>query len=76
MFLDGETEVTLSPAEDLNFGNPPAFDADLETPNRVVTVWTVERETVLETTVPSTQTRLRIWVNHPTEPDNIVIGLG
>jgi len=62
MFADGETEVTLGPADEVNPGELPAFDADLETPNKAVVVWTVERETVLETTVPTSQTRVRIWV--------------
>lgn len=76
MFLDGETEVTLGSADEVNPGELPPFDADLKTPNRDVTVWTVEREVVLKTAVPGSKTRVRIWVNHPTEPDRVIIGLG
>ncbi len=76
MSLDGETEVTLGSADDVDPGQSPAFDATLDTPNRAVVVWTVENETVLSAPVPDTETRVRIWVNHPTEPDRIIIGLG
>ena len=76
MFLDGETEVTLGAADEVNPGELPAFDAELETPNRAVAVWTVERETVLSAAVTTPQTRVRIWVNHPTEPDRVIVGLG
>jgi hypothetical protein len=30
---------------------------------------------VLELPVPNTRTRVRIWVNRPKEPDDVVIGL-
>ena len=76
MFADGETEVTLGTSDEVDPGDLPAFDAMLETPNRAVVVWTVEDETVLEAPVPTKQTRVRIWVNHPTEPDKIIVGLG
>jgi hypothetical protein len=75
MFADGETEVTLGSAGEVDPGELPAFDAMLETPNHAVVVSTVEDETVLSARVPGSETRVRIWVNHPTEPDNIVIGL-
>ena len=76
MFADGETEVTLGPTDEVDPGGLPAFDATLETPNHAVVVWTVEDETVLSAKVPNVETRVLIWVNHPTEPDKIIIGLG
>lgn len=75
-FADGETEVTLGPAIEVNPGKSPAFDGDLETPNRAVAVSTVEREKLLEERVPFENTRVRIWVNHPTEPDKVIVGWG
>jgi hypothetical protein len=47
-----------------------------ETPSHAVVVWTVEDEMVLSAKVPDAETRVRIWVNHPTEPDKVIIGLG
>jgi hypothetical protein len=76
MFADGETEVTLGTSDEVDPGEPPAFDATLETPSHAVVVWTVEDEMVLSAKVPDAETRVRIWVNHPTEPDKVIIGLG
>jgi hypothetical protein len=66
----------LGPATELNPGEPPAFDGMVDTPNRAVVVSTVQRETVLETRVPDTRTRVRIWVDEPVEPDKVIVGLG
>jgi hypothetical protein len=75
MFQDGETEVTLGPAREVDPGSFAAFDRLLETPNRTVVVSTVDGDTVLEARVPRSMTRVRIWVNRPKEPDQVVIGL-
>jgi hypothetical protein len=76
MFADGVTEVTLGPAVEVNPGTTAAFDGELETPSRGVTVSTVEWENLLEERVRSAITRIRIWVNHPIEPDKVTIGWG
>jgi len=75
MYLDGDTEVAVGSPDEVAFGAAPAFDGMLETPNRSVIVSTVEWKVVLHSSVPNTKTRIRIWVNHPTEPDKIGIGL-
>lgn len=73
---DGPTEVILGRAEEVNPATAPAFDGGLETPSRAVVVLTVERETVLRKQVPTTHTRLRIWVDHPRWPQRVIIGVG
>jgi hypothetical protein len=67
---------TLGGANEVNSGGRAAFDGNLETPNRIVIVSTVERETILSTKVSNTVTRVRIWVNRPNEPDIVIIGVG
>ena len=74
MFLDGETKVTLGYPR-RNDGRP-AFDGYLDTPHRTVAVWTVEWVKLLETNVPTTRTRIRVWTNHPIEPADIYVGVG
>jgi hypothetical protein len=74
--MDGETEFTIGPARDVDPGNQPSFEGTLLTPNRIVVVSTVESKTLLEERVPTLQTRLRVWTNHPNEPDKVIIGLG
>lgn len=76
MEQDGLTEVTLGPAEEVARQDSPAFDGFLETPLRAVVVSTSETRSVLEESVPGAHTRLRIWTNHPTEPDKVIIALG
>jgi hypothetical protein len=73
---DGPTEITLGKASELDPGTQPAFDGDLETPHHAVIVSTVERSTVLQSAVPDTRTRVRIWLSHPRWPDKVIIGLG
>ena len=75
MFQDGETQVTLGRAQEVNPGGRPVFDGLLETPNKPVIVSTAEHETLLDIRVHNTSTRVRIWSNHPTEPDKVVVGL-
>jgi len=75
-FINGKTDVTLGDKREVDPGDLPAFDGQLETPNREVLVSTAEWETVLKSNVPNISTRIRIWVNHPTEPDKVIIGLG
>jgi hypothetical protein len=74
--MDGETEISLGDIRDANLNVQPAFDGILDTPNFSVVVSTVERKTVLSSSVPGTRTRVRIWVNHLTEPDKVQIRLG
>jgi hypothetical protein len=73
---NGETEITLGPTLELRQREHPAFEGELETPNRAVVVWTVLRDTILQAAVPQPRTRVCIWVNHPSEPDKVIIGLG
>jgi hypothetical protein len=41
----------------------------------MVTVETVEGEQVLEMPVRADITRVIVWVDHPTEPDHVVVGV-
>lgn len=76
MFADGETELTLCSADEVSSRIPLRFDGMLKTPHGVVEVSTVEEEVVLRARVSSAETQLRIWSDHPTEPDFVIIGLG
>lgn len=76
MEQDGPTEVTLGQADEIRSQEIPAFDGFLETPRRTVLVSTSENRSILEKNVTSERTRLRIWTNHPSEPDKVIIALG
>jgi hypothetical protein len=73
---DGETRIIIGLSPQVNLGSQPVFDGRLETPDRIVSVDIVPGTKVLEQKVPGADTRVRIWVNHPTQPDNVTIALG
>ena len=73
-FMDGETELTLS-----DEGVPPGapvFDGLLETPSKVVEASTSENETLMLCEVMGHATRIRVWTDHPSEPEHIFVALG
>jgi hypothetical protein len=74
--MDGETRITLGPPALVGGGDGPVFDGFLDTPHHKVAVWTIEWEKVLEATVPTGRTRVRIWTNHASEPDKVHVGTG
>jgi hypothetical protein len=72
---DGPTEVTLGSLDEVNSGEVPAFEGELETPNRIVVISTIEWKAVLQTVVQGARTKVKIWLNHPQWPDKVIIGV-
>lgn len=72
---DGETRFTIGSEHHVNPIGRPVFDGVVKTPNKKITVWTVELDKLLEVPVSGTRTRVRIWGNRPKFPDDVVIGL-
>lgn len=72
----GATEIAVG---DLGFAprgpDAPVFDGRLSTPSRRLAVRTVLGATLLEVTVPSVDTGLRVWTNAATEPTAITIAV-
>ena len=73
---DGPTEISLGKRQEVDPGTAPTFEADLETPHRVLIISTVDDKTVMKMDVPNTRTPVRIWLSHPRWPERIAIGLG
>jgi hypothetical protein len=72
---EGFTEVTLGKASEVDPGWEPAFDGDLATPKQSTMVSTSEREVLIQMPVRSTQTRIKVWINHDRGPDKIIVGV-
>jgi hypothetical protein len=78
---DGDTEVTLGAASELQTGSTLRadcvlrFDGELETPERKLELTTAAAEIVLETEVQSALTRVRIWSDHPNMPEHVFVGI-
>lgn len=75
MFADGETELIVSSSTEDAPDTEPAFDGILDTPRQVVEISTSERQVILRCDVGGNFTRVRIWRDHPTEPEHILIVL-
>ncbi len=77
MYQDGETTVTVTsegePDDEINMR---AFDGVIETPARELVISSCEHDVYLQVPVVSTRTRVRIWVNDTSEPDEIFVRLG
>jgi len=74
-FIDGETEVTLGAAGEVDPGWSPAFD-ELLIAKGSIAVSTSERTTLLELPVTDDRTRVKIWTNDDEEPDKVIVGIG
>lgn len=75
-WYDGDTHVTFGPASEITEAREPDFDGMLNTPNKELILFDANEPQYAATTVPSITTRIRIWMDHPTEPENIVIAWG
>lgn len=73
---DGKTEITLEQSPASTTKTRPAFAGYLDTPTHRVIVWTFEWTKVLELKVPTNRSRVRIWTNHPNQPNEVRIAVG
>jgi hypothetical protein len=69
---DGTTRIILTDELAPQDNAAPVYDGVIATPNRTLAVCTVLLDVLVEIDVPSTRARLRVWANHPTEPDEIL----
>jgi len=70
---DGDTTVVVGPLSELNQTLAPDHDGLLDTPHRLLMLSDALID-IADIPVSSTRTHIRIWVNHPTQPDHVVIG--
>jgi hypothetical protein len=74
---DGETFLSLSDETPSRLPNrAPVFDGVLPTPSKRVSVCSVRDEPLLLLDVPASRTRVRVWANHTSEPNEIWIVVG
>ncbi|MGP9811883.1 hypothetical protein ACTZWT_10265 [Rhodopseudomonas sp. NSM] len=74
--MDGETELIVSDQPNDVPPTRPTFDSFLQTPSRVIEVSTSEREILLRCPVETHFTHVRVWTNHLSEPDRVLVVLG
>ncbi|HEY2514125.1 MAG TPA: hypothetical protein VGI39_24830 [Polyangiaceae bacterium] len=69
---DGETSLSVSD-EGATSDEEPTFDGTIDTPKKKVSICSVLLEPLVECEVASGKARVRIWTNHPAEPDDVRI---
>jgi hypothetical protein len=74
---EGETDITVGEASQIEPSNKLLFEGALETPSRKLVLEIVPGETVLEVDVPSATNRIRIWTDGRHRcAETVVIGFG
>lgn len=74
---EGETAITLARFEELpTQAAPPNFDGVLNTPEYRVDLFDANIPEILSVKVPDTRTRVRVWMNRPLCPDEVIVALG
>lgn len=71
---DGVTEFAMGKMHEVDPGRLPAFEGNLKTPTRRISLESVDGRTVLEAPVLHLETKVRIWTNHESEPDKVIVG--
>lgn len=75
MDADGDTEFTLGRMREVDPGDRLIFQGKLKTPNYRIALRSVLGQVILEAAVLQPTTEVRIWANHPTEPDRVIVGI-
>jgi hypothetical protein len=73
--VEGETEIALGNAREVDPGSTPIFDGLLLTPSRILAIETVEGEPIFEMPTADVQTKLRIWSDAIKWPTKIMVGI-
>jgi len=71
---DGETEFALGRMSEVDAGDRLAFQGKLKTPTRRIALESVDGRLILDAPVSQEETMVRIWTNHESEPDKVVVG--
>lgn len=73
---DGETHLILGAIDEVQPDRAADMDTVIATPNRRLIVETSVQEIVFDIPVPSSRTRIVIWLSHPRWPEEVRIGIG
>ena len=73
---DGDTHVTFGPYLEVAEVREPDSDTLLNTPNQELILFDANEPQYAIAAVPSTKTRIRVWIDHPFAPTNVTIAYG
>ena len=72
---DGETSIAVSSGGVVS-PDQPALDVTIDALTQRVNLFSVLHEALCEVRVSSGRVRVRVWTNHPSEPEHIIVVLG
>ena len=70
---DGPTQIQLGLGSNFQTSDQLVFQGELATPTGKLSVFSIMHDELLSAIVPSDKTSIRIFANHPAEPDRIAI---
>jgi hypothetical protein len=70
---DGPTELHLARSREIMPHDALVFDGQILTPSKKLSICSIMNEELLSTEVAATTTHVRVFANHPTEPDRILV---
>lgn len=73
--MDGETQITVGTADQIDADSSPVFDGMLRTPGHKIVLQTVEGDLILEVATIGDTTPVRVWANRNWLPDIVTIGI-
>ncbi|MBO6717570.1 MAG: hypothetical protein JJ913_06380 [Rhizobiaceae bacterium] len=76
LWQEGEIEIVLGTTADPMPEGAPALDTSIRTPRNQVLLFDANHPELLRCPVENRRTRIRIWTNHPTEPDRVTLVIG
>jgi hypothetical protein len=72
---EGDTTVTIAKFAELNPKSAPSYEGVLNTPEKILMISEANAD-IRDIPVSSVRTPIRIWIDHPTQPQHIVIAWG
>ena len=76
MWHDAEIEITLGQHSTVERTGQPRLDWSIATPDRQLLLFDANHPELMRLAVKTRNTRIRIWTNHPTEPDSVTVLVG
>ena len=73
---EGDTRVQFGASSDVKRTDAPRFEGIIKTPGRKVMVYDANIPEIFSMAVPTELTRIRVWTNDVSEPDDILIAVG
>lgn len=70
---EGKTRLVLSNSLEDAPDEPPVFMCDIATPSYILQVIETDLSILMQMETAATKTKLRVWTNHASEPDEITV---